>query len=189
MNIPTLKDFVTYAKANPGKASYGVAPGFSEFVFNGFLRETGLNMAKVPYRDITTAPTDLGEGRIQMLMQSYAAMRAIEQSGKVKVLAINDRKRADIAPNIPSILEAGFPSLEAVGVLGLLGPRDMALDIRKRAGADIAAVVRDKTVGERLNITGQMPDPMETDAFAEAIKDQHNRVAQIAKTLGLARKK
>ena len=78
LGVNTLQEFVAYVKSNPGKTSYGVAPGFSEFVWNGFLRETGLDMAKVPYRDITTAPIDLSEGRIQMLMQSYAAMRASE---------------------------------------------------------------------------------------------------------------
>jgi tripartite-type tricarboxylate transporter receptor subunit TctC len=185
----TLKDFVAYARAQGGKASYGVAPGFSEFVFNGFLRETSLAMAKVPYRDITTAPTDLAEGRIQLVMQSYAAMRSFEQGGKIKVIAITDRKRSEIAPDIPSVLEAGFPSLEAVAVLGMLGPREMALDIRRKAGADVVEVTKDKTVGDRLRITGQPPDPMGVDAFAEAIKGQQERVAQIAKILGMPRKK
>lgn len=185
----TMKDFVAYAKANPGKTSYGVAPGFSEFVFNGFLRETGLDMAKVPYRDITTAPTDLGEGRIQMLMQSYAAMRSFEQTGRVKVIAITDRQRTDIAPTIPSIIEAGFPSLEAVAVLGLLGPRDMALDIRRRASDEVIAVLSDKTVADRLRLTGQIPDGMGVDAFSAAIKEQQDRVANIARILGIPRKK
>jgi tripartite-type tricarboxylate transporter receptor subunit TctC len=189
LGTPTMKEFVAHARANPGKLSYGVAPGFSEFVFNGFLRETGLEMAKVPYRDITTAPTDLGEGRLQLLMQSYAAMRAGEQTGKIKVIAITDRKRAEIAPNIPSIVEAGFPSLEAVAVLGMLGPREMALDVRRRAGAEVAGVLSDKSVAERLAVTGQMPDAMELDAFAEAIKHQHERVAAIAKVLGMSRKR
>jgi len=189
LGLATMKDFVAHAKANPGKLSYGVAPGFSEFVFNGFLKETGLDMAKVPYRDITTAPTDLAEGRVQLLMQSYAAMRAMEQTGKIKVIAITDRKRSDMAPGIPSIVEAGFPSLEAVAVLGMLGPSVMAADVRRRIGNDLAAVVADKTVGERLAVTGQVPDPLPTEAFAAAIKEQHERVAAIAKLLGMSRKR
>ena len=189
LGIAKLADFVAYARAQAGKASYGVAPGFSEFVFNGFLRETGLDMAKVPYRDITMAPTDLAEGRVQLLMQSYAAMRAFEEGGKIKVIAITDRKRAAIAPAIPSVVEAGFPALEAVAILGLLGPRDMALDIRRRAGADVVEVLKDATVAERLNATGQIPEGLGVEAFGAAIKAQHERVAQIAKVLGMPRKK
>ena len=189
LGIASMQEFVAYARANPGKVSYGVAPGFSEFVFNGFLRETGLDIAKVPYRDITTAPTDLAEGRIHLLMQSYAAMRSFAQGGKIRFIAITDRKRSEIAPEIPSIVESGFPSLEAVAILGMLGPRDMGLDIRRRAAADVVAVLSDKTVADRLRVTGQMPDGMDVDAFAAAVKAQHERVAGIAKVLGIARKR
>ena len=189
LGIGSMKEFVAYAQAQAGKLSYGVAPGFSEFVWDGFMRETGLKMAKVPYRDITTAPTDLGEGRIQALMQSYAAMRPYEQSGRIKVIAITDRKRSDIAPDTPSIVEAGFPSLEAVAILGMLGPRDMPLEVRRRAGADVVAVLSDKTVAERLRATGQIPDGMGVDEFAAAIKGQQDQVARIAKVLGITKKK
>lgn len=189
LGVDTLAEFVAHARKQPGKISYGVAPGFSEFVFNGFLRETKLDIAKVPYRDITTAPTDLAEGRVQLLMQSYAAMRATEQSGKIKVIAITDRKRSSIAPGIPTVHEAGFPALEAVAVLGLLGPRDISVALRRRIGADIVAAMADKAVADRLNLTGQIPDPMGPDEFAKAIAEQHARVAQIAKVLGMARKR
>ena len=185
----TMKEFVAHANANGAKVSYGVAPGFSEFVFNGFLRETGLQIAKVPYRDITTSPTDLGEGRIQLAMLSFAALRPVAEAGRIKVIAINDTKRTDIAPEIPSVVEAGFPALVASPILGLLGPRDMNLEVRRRVAADMVAVVKDKTIGERLAVTGQMPDPMDVDAFAAAIKVQQDQVARIAKVLGMARKK
>ena len=184
-----LKEFVAYAKANAGKVSFGVAPGFSEFVFNGFVREQGLQMAKVPYRDITTSPTDLGEGRIQLSMLSYAALRPHAQSGRVKVIALADGKRSDIAAGVPSAVESGFPSLVASPVLGLLGPRDMSLELRRKIAADLVAVVKDKTVGDRLAVTGQTPDPMDVDTFAAAVQEQKDRVAAIAKLLGMARKK
>ncbi|MEQ1716812.1 MAG: tripartite tricarboxylate transporter substrate binding protein [Hyphomicrobium sp.] len=189
LGVGGLKELVGYAKANPGKASYGVAPGFSEFVWNGFMRKEGVEMAKVPYRDITTAPTDLGEGRIHVLMQSYAAMRPAEQGGKVRIIAITSEKRAVVAPTIPSAVEAGYASLVASPVLGMLGPRDMALEVRRKAGADIVEVLKDKSVGEKLAITGQVPEPMGADAFGVAIREQQDRVAAIAKVLGIARKK
>ena len=189
LGINTMKEFVAFAQAQDGRVNYGVAPGFSEFVWDGFMRETGLKMSKVPYRDITTAPTDLGEGRLQVLMQSYAAMRAHEQGGTIKVIAITDRKRSDLAPGIPSIVEAGYPSLEAVAILGMLGPRDMPLDLRRRVGADVVAVLKDPIVVERLSATGQIPEGMDVDAFAAAIKAQRDQVARIAGVLGIAKKK
>lgn len=187
--IENFKDFVAKARAEPGKLSYGVAPGFSEFVFNGFLKIEGLQLAKVPYRDITTSPTDLGEGRIQLAMLSYAALRPAEHGGRVKVLAIADDKRASNAAHIPSITEAGFPKLLANPILGMLGPRDMPIELRRRIGADIVEALKDGSVVERLIQSGQPPDPMGADAFAEEVKRQNDRVASIAQVLGMARKK
>jgi tripartite-type tricarboxylate transporter receptor subunit TctC len=164
-----------------------VAPGFSEFVFDGFVKENGLGIAKVPYRDITASPVDLGENRIQLSMQSYAAMRTYAQTGKIKIIAINDRERSPIAPDIPSVVEAGYPSLLASPVLGLLGPRDMPLDLRQRIAADMLAAL-DQSVSEKLALTGQPATPLGVDAYTAALKEQYAQVAHIASVLGIARK-
>jgi tripartite-type tricarboxylate transporter receptor subunit TctC len=189
LGISTLAEFVALARAKPSQTSYAVAPGFSEFVFDGFVKENGLAIAKVPYRDITKSPIDLGENRIQLSMQSYAAMRTYAQTGKIKIISINDRERSPIAPDIPSVEESGFPSLLASPILGLLGPRDMSIELRRRIAADVLTVLEDKTIGERLALTGQPAAPMGIDAFAAALKEQYARVAHIASVLGIARKK
>ena len=188
LGISTLAQFVALARAKPNETSYAVAPGFSEFVFDAFVKENGLTIAKVPYRDITKSPVDLGENRIQLCMQSYAAMRTYAQTGKIKIIAINDRERSPIAPDIPSVVESGFPSLLASPVLGLLGPRDMPIDLRQRIAADVLAAVDAKTA-ERLSLTGQPATPLGVDAFAAAVKAQYAQVAHIASVLGIARKK
>ena len=162
--ISTLAEFVALARAKPSETSYSVAPGFSEFVFDGFVKENGLGIAKVPYRDVTKSPIDLGENRIQLSMQSYAAMRTYAQTGKIKIIAINDRKRSPIAPEIPSVVESGFPSLLASPVLGLLGPRDMPIDLRRRIAAEVLAALDDKMIGEGLALTGQPAAPLGVDA-------------------------
>jgi tripartite-type tricarboxylate transporter receptor subunit TctC len=189
LGISTLAEFVALARAKPNETSYAVAPGFSEFVFDGFVKENGLAIAKVPYRDITKSPVDLGENRIQLSMQSYAAMRTYAQTGKIKIIAINDRERSPIAPDVPSVVESGYPSLLASPVLGLLGPRDMPIDLRRRIAADVLAALDDKTIGERLALTGQPAAPMGVDAYTAALKEQYAQVAHIASVLGIARKK
>jgi tripartite-type tricarboxylate transporter receptor subunit TctC len=189
LGVSTLAEFVALARAKPNETSYAVAPGFSEFVFDGFVKENGLAIAKVPYRDITKSPLDLGENRIQLSMQSYAAMRTYAQTGKIKIIAINDRVRSPIAPDIPSVVEAGFPSLLASPVLGLLGRRDVPIDLRRRIAADLLAALDDKTIGEKLALTGQPATPLDTDAYTAALKEQYAQVAHIASVLGIARKK
>ena len=188
LNISSLAQFVALARAKPNETSYAVAPGFSEFVLDGFVKENHLAIAKVPYRDITKSPIDLGENRIQLCMQSYAAMRSYAQSGKIKIIAINARERTPIAPDIPSVVEAGYPSLLASPVLGLLGPRGMPSDLRQRIAADVLSAL-DKTTAEKLSLTGQPATPLGVDAYTAALKDQYAEVAHIAAVLGVVPKK
>jgi tripartite-type tricarboxylate transporter receptor subunit TctC len=189
LGISTLAEFVALARAKPSETSYAVAPGFSEFVFDGFVKENGLGIAKVPYRDITKSPIDLGENRIQLSMQSYAAMRSYAQTGKIKYIAINDRVRSPIAPDIPNVIESGFPSLLASPVLGLLGPRGMPLEVRRKIATDVVAALDDKTIQDRLALTGQPAAPMSVDAYTAALAEQYAQVAHIASVLGIKRKK
>jgi tripartite-type tricarboxylate transporter receptor subunit TctC len=189
LGINSLRQFVDYAKKNPDKVSYGVAPGFSEFVFDGFKREAGLNIAKVPYRDITTSPADIGEGRLQLGMMSYAAMRATEQLGTIKVLAINSNKRSEVAPNTPSVTEEGFPNLVASPILGFVGPAGMTLATRQKIARDVVEALKDPQIRERLNLSGQPAAPMNTEEFTAGVNEQRAQVDRIAKLLNIARKK
>jgi tripartite-type tricarboxylate transporter receptor subunit TctC len=115
-------------------------------------------------------------------------MRTYAQSGKIKIIAINNRERSSIAPDIPSVVEAGYPSLLASPVLGLLGPRDMPLDLRRRIAADVLAALDDKMIDERLALTGQPAARMGVDAFTAALKEQYAQVAHIASLLGIVRR-
>jgi len=189
LGIHSVLDFVNYAKRNPDKVSYGVAPGFSEFVFDGFRREQGLQIAKVPYRDITTSPADLGEGRIQLAMMSYAAMRSTEELGTIKIIAMNSHKRSEIALNIPSVVEAGFPGLVASPILGFVGSREISLASREKIARDIGIVLQDPKVRERLNASGQSAAAMNVQEFAAGIKEQKEQVERIAKVLNMPRKR
>jgi len=188
LNISRLAQFVALARAKPNETSYAVAPGFSEFVLDGFVKENGLAIAKVPYRDITKSPVDLGENRIQLCMQSYAAMRSYAQTGKIKIIAINARERSPIAPDIPTVVESGYPSLLASPVLGLLGPRAMPIELRRRIAADVLASLDDGT-REKLSLTGQPATPLDIDAYTAALKEQYSQVGHIASVLGIVPKK
>ena len=185
LGISTVKEFVALARANPSKVSYAVAPGFSEFVLDAFMRENNLQIEKVPYKDITTSPLDLGENRIQLSMQSYAAMRSYAQTGKIKFIAINDWTRSSIAPEIPSVVESGFPSLVASPVLGLLGPRDMPISLRQKIANDVVGAIQNDGVVQRLGLSGQPSAPMGVDEFSAAVKGQFEQVAKIASVLGM----
>ena len=82
------------AREQPGKINAAAANGVSDFLLFGFVKSMGLDIAKVPYRDIMQAPNDLIEGRIQVLSTSIAVVRALSQAGRVKVMAVASRQRS-----------------------------------------------------------------------------------------------
>jgi tripartite-type tricarboxylate transporter receptor subunit TctC len=185
MNFGSLADLVARARAQPGKLNAALVPGITEFVWDGFVNEAKLDFAKVPYRDIVQAGTDLGEGRIQAMMTGLAVIQAQVQGGRVKLLAVTNHKRAVSYPDVPTVAEAGFPALEVDGLVGLFGPRSMAPDLRDRIAADVRAVAADPMVVDRLTTTAQVVNPGTPAEFAAAIDEQRAKMAGIAQRLGL----
>jgi hypothetical protein len=156
-NLPvrTLGNLVALACAQPGKLNAAAANGNAEFLLFGFLKSAGLDVPKVPYKDITQAPNDLAEGRIQVLMSTLVIVRPHLAAGRLKVLAVTSRARAPIAPEVPTVGEAGFPALQLESLIGVFGSRGMPLELRERIAADLRAVLAaDPVIGERRHRPG-----------------------------------
>jgi tripartite-type tricarboxylate transporter receptor subunit TctC len=188
MNIATLKDFVERAKKEPGKFNAAVVPGITEFTFDYFVKTNGLTFQKVPYRDIVQAATDLGEGRLQIYMSSYAIQQPQSEGGRIKVLVVNGRERAAMLPGVPTAREAGFPELEVEGLIGVFGPKGIANEVRDKIGADIVEVAKDPAVAARLTATAQAVNPGGPQELAAAIDAQRTQIGKIAQELGIKAK-
>jgi tripartite-type tricarboxylate transporter receptor subunit TctC len=184
LNVNSLKELEALARAKPGQLNWTTATGFTDFVFTGFLHTVGLTMAKVPYKNPVSAVNDLAEGRIQAYMPAYAIVRPQVLAGKVKVLAVTNHERAPALPDVPTATEAGYPSLEFDGLVGLFGPPGIADDVRKRIADDIRAVAGDPAIAQKLTTTGQIVSPGDGAEFAASIAQQRTQVAAVAKLFG-----
>ena len=107
----------------------------------------------MPYRDVVSPLTDLGEGRIQAYVGALAIVQPHIQGGRVKLIAVTNSQRAPTQPKRRRSRRPGFPELTFDGLIGLFGPRNMAAAVRDRIAADIEAV-SDPTVTARLTATG-----------------------------------
>jgi tripartite-type tricarboxylate transporter receptor subunit TctC len=182
----TLREFVDFIRSEPGKHNAAAAPGNSDFLLQGFLRGNDLDMAKVPYKDIMQGPGDLAEARIQLLMSSLAIVTPLKHAGKVKVLAVTSRKRAPSMPDVPTVAEAGFPALELESMSGIFAPPGMPMATRQRIADDVRAVLdSDPSIGQRLSATGQVVDVRGPSDFAAGIKELRDKLAAIAKLVGM----
>jgi tripartite-type tricarboxylate transporter receptor subunit TctC len=187
-DIASLGDFVARARAEPGKLNAALVPGITELVFDGFVKSSGLNIAKVPYRDIVQAATDLGENRIQFMMAALAILRPQVQANRIKLVAINGSERTELFPDVPTAVEAGFPTLRMEGLVGLFGPRGMDLKLRERIAADVIAVIADPEIAARLVGSAQALSPGGPSELAASVDEQTQQVAAIAKSLDMVPK-
>jgi len=179
----SMKEFTAAAKAAPGKFNSGLVQGITEFTFWGYEHAEGLKITQVPYRDINVAPVDLGEGRIQVVMSSYAIVQPQIQAGRIRALIVNNKTRAPAAPDVPTAREAGYPSLEVEGLVGLFGIKTIPNELKEKIAADIKAVTADGAIGERLKSTGQVINVGGPKDFADSIEEQRVKVAATVKAI------
>ena len=186
ININSLDQLVALARAQPGKLNAAAANGISDFLLFGFIKNMGLDIVKVPYRDIMQAPNDLAESRIQVLATSLAVVQPLMRAGRIKVLAVTSRQRAPSAPEIPTAAEAGYPALTFESIGGVFGPRGMPDKLRESIAADFRKIAEtDPVIAARLAATGQIISILGPAEFAAGVREQRDKLAALAKTLGL----
>ena len=185
LNVNSLDELVALARKEPGKLNLVPTPGTTEITFDNFLKTSGVTMTKIPYSDVTKALADLAENRVQVMVSGIAIVKSQVETGKVKLLAITNLKRAAAVPDLPTGTEAGYPALALDGLIGLFGPKNLPPGTAERIAADVQAVAADPSIGPRLAATGQQLDPGGTAEFAAAVDAQRKSIAATAKALGI----
>ena len=185
LNVGSIAELIAMARAQPGKLNWAGVTGALDFLFAGFLKNAGLTMTKVPYRNPVEAATDLGENRVQAYISALAIARPTIEAGKVKPIAVTNSVRAPTLPDVPTVKEAGHPELALDGLVGFFGPPEMPAALRERIAADIRAVAADPAIEARLAATGQVLNLGGPAEFGAATDEQRAKIAAIAKELGI----
>ncbi|MBS0534947.1 MAG: tripartite tricarboxylate transporter substrate binding protein [Proteobacteria bacterium] len=185
LGVSSIKELVAKIKAEPGKLNYASVTGANDLLFAAFLKTEKLEMTKVPYKDPVTAINDVAEGRIQAFVGAYAIMRPRVLQNKVKVIALTNVEHAKSLNDIPTAAEAGYKSLELDGLVGVLGPKTVAPEVRKKIASDIRGFLDDPALNAKIVATGQVVNPGSPDEFAAALKEQADKVVEIGKILGI----
>ncbi len=185
LGVNSLKELVELAKKEPGKLNWAAVTGLNEYQFMAFVKSAGIDMVRVPYRDLNQAVTDLSEGRIQAYSSAYATARPAVEGGKIKLLGLTNTTRAPMLPGIPTSREAGYPALEFDGLVGIHGTPVVQTSARERIEKDVLEALKDKTISDRLTATGTLVAPGTAAEFAAAIATQKSVAAQTAKFLDL----
>ena len=185
LQVNSLGELAALARTEPGKLNWAGTTGALDFMFAGWLKREGLNVTEVPYRNAVDAANDLAEGRVQIYEAALAIVRPQLDAGKIKLVAVTNTARTPTQSSVATVAEAGFPALTLDGLVGFFGPPGMPLELRQRITADIRAIA-DKTIDERLAITGQIMNVDGPEEFEKSIDEQRAKLAEFAKALGIA---
>lgn len=125
--IRNLKELIAYAKANPGKVSYGSAGMGASNHLSGelFAKQSGITLTHVPYKGNAPAMTDVIGGQLTMMFDIVSTARNYIQTQRVRPLAVTSRERNASLPEVPTMREAGLPGYEVIGWYGVYGPAHM----------------------------------------------------------------
>jgi tripartite-type tricarboxylate transporter receptor subunit TctC len=188
LNFPpkNVMELVQYAKANPGKVSFGSAGvGTSHHLTGEKLKlDTGIDMVHVPYKGSGPAHVDLMGGQIQIMFDNIVALMPHVKSGKVRALAVSSARRHPLLPDVPSIQEAGVKNFETVAWFGLVAAAGTPRDIVNRLNAETVKAIRLPDVQKRLleggsDIVGNSPEA--ADKFLRDEVEKWGAVVRAAK--------
>lgn len=184
VKVQTLQQLIALARSRPGMLNWTSGGGALAYLLAGFVRGAGLDMVAVPYRDQSVAVQDLASGRIHVMMTVLAALLPRVSSGNITLLAVTNRERAPLVPDVPTVLELGHPELTFEGLWGFFGPRHMPIELRNRIAADIRAVAADADLTKRLAAIGQITHAGTSSEFQAEIEAQRDKIASIVKVTG-----
>ena len=184
--VTTVPQLIAYAKAHPGKLSYGSAGSGSlpHLATELFKSLTGTDMIHVPYKGGGPMVTDLVGGTTQLVIADQANLMPFVKDGKLRALAVASPQRSAIYPDLPTIAEAGVPGFQATAWNGLVGPAGLPPDVVKRVHNAFAKVMAMPDVHKRLVAGGLDPVGDSPQEFGRFIRSEIAKWSKISKDVG-----
>lgn len=182
-----VKELVAYAKANPGKVSYGTTgPGSSPHLCAALLSTlAGIEMLHVPYKGGAQVMTDLLSGQINILFSNPTSVMQHVHSGRIRALAVTTVERFSELPDMPTMIEEGFPGFDLAAWYGVIAPAGTPKEIVNRLNSEIGKILEKPDVKRILAKQGLEAQRSTPEQFAKDIKDDIAKYAKLLKDAGI----
>jgi tripartite-type tricarboxylate transporter receptor subunit TctC len=181
------KELIAYAKANPGKVSFGSSGvgAAAHLTTELFKQTTGTYMVHIPYKGTAPAMQDLMGGQIQILVDTPSSLMPQVRAGKIKAIGMFSGQRLPAFPEVPTIAEAGGPKLESSTWVMFLAPAGVPKDVVNRLSSEVAKAVASPDIKSRFESLGIEPvggTPEQASAF---LNDEIAKWAKVITTAGV----
>jgi tripartite-type tricarboxylate transporter receptor subunit TctC len=181
----TVTEFVAHARANPDKLNFATS-NLTEFMFAAqLMKSAGISMVRVPYKGAAQAIPDLIAGRVQLDFVPISAGLAHYRDGRLKLLATVLPQRVAVAPEVPTMAEAGFPGVTVSPWQGIFGPPKLPKEIVERLSRELNLILQSAEVRAQYDKQGFQPEPSTPDALAAMLKSDLQTWGQIVREAGI----
>jgi tripartite-type tricarboxylate transporter receptor subunit TctC len=179
--VKDLKEFVAYAKAHPGKIDYASAGSGSLAHLAGelFKLSAGISLVHVPYKGGTLGVNDVLSGAVGSMFASVPAVAPQIHAGKLRGMAVTGPKRSVFAPEIPTMVESGYPDVEALLWNGLFAPAGTPEPVLRKLRQEIAKLLARKDVQELFVKQGAEAFPMNEKQFRTFVQREYERWGRV----------
>jgi tripartite-type tricarboxylate transporter receptor subunit TctC len=169
--VKTVRELIDYAKANPGKLNYAHtgAGGLPHLTGELFLSRAGVNIVGVPYRSGGESVTAVLSEAVHMTFEGITILLPLIREGKVRALAVTSRTRTSLAPDLPTMIEAGVPDYEVTTFNGMMAPAGTPAAIVQRLNTTINEGVQAPDMQETITKLGAVTNPGTPEQFGAFI--------------------
>jgi len=186
----TLQDFVALAKAKPGFYSIGsLGPGSSGNVNGKRLEQAAqIQLADIPYKGMSETMTALASGQIQVAYGNVPDVLMFQRGGRVRPIAIAMPTRSELAPNVPTMAESGYPTGAAPPWYGVLAPAGTSPDIVAKLQESFAAAMKHPPIAARIKEMAITPIASTPDEFRQYLDAEYAMYSKLGKEMGISLK-
>jgi tripartite-type tricarboxylate transporter receptor subunit TctC len=182
----TVKEFVDYVKANPGKLNFASSGSGTSIHMAGelFKLQAGVQATHVPYKGSAPALTDLIGGQVQFMFDNMPSSWPMVQGGKLRALAVTTKERSPTAPDLPTMAESGFPNFDVSSWFGLIAPKGTPQAIIDKLNAAMEKAEDDPSVQKRFADLGAVGAKTTPAQFGQFIKTEVDTWGPVVKASG-----
>ncbi len=188
-NLPVkdAKELIAYAKANPGKISFGSSGiGAAAHLTTELFKQTvGVDMVHIPYKGTAGALADLMAGNIQILVDTPSSLMPHVRGGKIKAIAMFSKSRIAGAAEVPTMAEAGGPALESSTWVLFLAPAGTSREIVNRLSSEVAKAIALPDIKTRFDALGIIPGGNTPEQAGKFLDDEIAKWAKVINTAGV----
>jgi tripartite-type tricarboxylate transporter receptor subunit TctC len=183
----SVAEVVAAAKANPGKLNYATSGvgSINNFATNLFMAAAGIKITHIPYKGMGPAVTDLLGGQTEILIASAPSILAQVKAGKVRALAVTSPDRSPVAPDLPSLEQAGYKGASAELWWGVLAPAGTPPAVVDKLNAEINRIVQSAEMKEFFLREGAEPAPLKPAEFGKLIAAEIARWKKVAQAANI----